>query len=234
MWQLIKKSRNILIIEDDVDIVGLLDKLFSGESSRVETATNGAEAMTKIKDSDFDVIILDWMLGDEDGVLLEQEIRKISQAPILMLTVKSDKEDIARALDNGADDYMTKPFSLTELEARVERLIARNPEMSFFGTSIKINQVEINIKNHLIKIDDNFVPLTRREFQVLAYLARQRNVVVTKAELEKNVLGLLPVISPHIINHHISNLRKKLGDAINIITVPSIGFVLKTEAVITK
>ena len=181
--------------------------------------------MDKIRKKQFDVIILDWILGDEDGLKIGQQIRKIDDVPILMLSINSETEDIVEALDSGIDDYLVKPFSAPELEVRVKNLIKRSRKLTFKGVKIKANNLVVDIKNHIVKINDQPVALTKTEYQLLVYLLLKNNRVIEKNELIKHTLSGSAKTN-HLINTHILNLRKKVKNNLKIKTISNQGFMI--------
>lgn len=218
---------NLLIIEDNVQISNILVRNFARDYD-VDKAYNTSEAMNKIKRNKFDVIILDWFLGNDDGLKFSKKIREVCKVPILMTTVRNDKEDIVRALDKGIDDYLVKPFSLDELSARINNLSQRKKEPSFNKISIKVNKTSLNLKEKKVYVRGKEINLTNLEYRLLALLMVNKNIIISKDEILKYLFDNSSK-SHHLVNMHILNLRKKLKNNISIKTIPHEGFVISKK-----
>lgn len=213
----------VLIIEDNCDIREFLVRNFLSSQNIVEIASNREEALRKI-DKSFDVIIMDWMLGLDDGVKLVSEIRKQYDTPIIMLTVRSDHEDIVRAFDVGVDDFMSKPFSLNELNARVDNLVKRKARLNFKDTKISAGDLTLDLKRHVVKNGDKEIDLTKTEYQLLECLMLNKNSLMSRGDIEAIICNYGEK-SGNLLNMHILNLRKKIGNKAIIKTIPMKGFV---------
>lgn len=218
----------ILSVEDEPAIIKLIKNKLQHSGNIVDVVYDGLEAMNKIDAYDYDVIILDIMLPGADGYEICKHIRKLGlNTKILMLTAKEDVESKVKCLNMGADDYMTKPFSLDELEARVRALSRR--EKLVRGTIVTSGPVSIDTSNKKVMVNGKTVRLALTEFRLLEYLIRNKNSLCTRTMLEENIWGNKGTIS-NVMNATISKLRskiKKLNDGKDIIkTIPRSGYMI--------
>ena len=227
-------THNVLIIEDDRDISHLLELHLKDMSFGVETAADGIRGLSMAQQGKYDLIILDLMLPQLDGLEICKRLRGGSDhTPILMLTAKSTELDRVIGLELGADDYLTKPFSILELIARVKAILRRasvradsQPEI---GTDkIKVNGLSIDPVRHEVIIDGASIDLTAREFDLLHYFARNPGRVLSRAQLLDQVWGYGHDGYEHTVNSHINRLRKKIErdpeNATYILTVWGVGY----------
>lgn len=218
----------VLIAEDNCDIREFLSRNFLNGNNSVETCFDREGTLKHLREGEFDIIVMDWMLGNDDGLQLVSEIRKKCDTPVIMLTVRSDYEDIVQAFDSGVDDFMSKPFSLTELNARVANLIRRKASLKFRETKIETNGLSLDLKKHTVSLDGVELEITKAEYQLLECLMINMNSLVPKSDIEAILAGY-GERSSNFVNMHIMNLRKKIGDRFNIKTVPLKGFVFANE-----
>jgi DNA-binding response OmpR family regulator len=218
---------HILIVEDDPDLSEKLAAILQKEHYTVEIASDGEEATEKIWNENHDLILLDIMLPEKDGLQVLQEIREEGiKTPVLMLTAKGDVEDKVRGLNLGADDYLPKPFSISELLARVKALLRRGLEAN---PVIRCGKIALNTINRSASVDGVPVSLTVKEFSILEFLLHNRGRVISRFVLAEHVWGesFDPFTMSNVVNVHIKNLRKKLQLEENdlIRTVRGIGYV---------
>jgi DNA-binding response OmpR family regulator len=201
----------ILIVDDEDELRQRLRQALSNEQYMVETAKNGDEALDNIADDDsFDLIILDIMMPGRDGLSVLKEIRKEGiNTPVLMLTALGDLDDRIRGLDQGADDYLAKPFSMSELLARIRAMLRRgrggNPLLT-------CGPVTLNTVNRFVTLDDMPVTLTVKEFAILEFLLYNKGRVVSRFSLAEHVWGdnFDPFTMSNFIDVHMKNLRQKI------------------------
>ena len=209
-------THKVLIIEDDQDISHLLELHLKDMSFDVQTAADGMLGLSMAQQDKYDLIILDLMLPKLDGLEICKRLRGgENQTPILMLTAKSTELDRVIGLELGADDYLTKPFSILELIARVKAILRRASlrakSLPEIGTEkIQVNGLSIDPLRHEVKIDDARVELTAREFDLLYYFARNPGRVLSRAQLLDQVWGYGHDGYEHTVNSHINRLRKKI------------------------
>ena len=204
-------SKKILLIEDEEKIRILVKKYLEQESFEVLTAESGYQAREFLKNHKPDLILLDLMLPEMNGLDLCREIRKSSLVPIIMLTAKTQETDKILGLEMGADDYITKPFSLAELSARIRAALRR----SNFGSlekedSIIRGDLHINIERYQVKLNGKDIPLTATEFKILALLAQNPGRVYSRLQILNAALEESYGGYERSIDTHISNVRHKI------------------------
>ncbi len=216
----------ILVVEDEPAIARIIKSGLSKSGHIVDTVEDGEEAKNRVEVYDYDVIILDVMLPGADGYEVCYHIRNLGlNSKIIMLTAKDDIDSKVSGLNVGADDYMTKPFSINELEARVRALARR--EKIFHSTKLKIGNLTIDQSTKTIAVNKKFLKVSLTEYRLLEYLIRHRNEVCSRTMLNENVWGDKDHIS-NVIDATVSKLRtriKKLNNGKDIIhTVPKSGY----------
>ena len=229
----------VLIIDDDKELCALMKKCIEQEKLSAVTVYNGIEGVRLIdenKDS-YSLIILDVMLPDIDGFQILQKIRDTSNIPVLMLTAKSSEEDKVFGLRLGADDYLTKPFGINELLARVNSLIRRYTTLNPFTAdidSISLKDMVIDKLNRTVTVKDIPVLLTGKEFDLLLFLASNKGRVFTKKQIYSQVWEELYAFDDSTIMSFISKLRKKIepdpDHPFYILTVRGVGYRFNKEA----
>ena len=207
-------SKKILIIEDDTGIQMSLKDEFESEGYVVYTADDGEEGLKMVGDQKPDLIILDVMLPILDGYEVCKKLRREGDnTPIIMLTVKDKEIDKVLGLEFGADDYVTKPFSLRELLARVKTIFRRTEERSTELTSYCIGETELNFKKYEARKRGQKVELTPLEFQMLMLLVKQKGQVLARDDFLDKIWGEDNlIVSSKTIDSHIANIRKKIED----------------------
>lgn len=207
-------NRKILIIEDNKGIQMSLKDEFENDGYQVYIAENGGEGLAKARAQKPDLIILDLMLPVMDGYEVCKKLRmEENHTPIIMLTVKNKEIDKILGLELGADDYMTKPFSVRELSARVKTIFRRLGEYSTEKHSYVIGETELDFKKYEATRKGKEIDFTPLEFQVLQLFVKNRGQVLTRDEILEKVWGENNVvISLRTIDSHIANIRKKLED----------------------
>jgi len=199
----------LLIIEDDAKILSLLEQGFSEAGHICEGASVGEDALYMAQNFSYDVIILDWMLPDIEGITILKELRKQKiSTPIIMLTARADIDDRVDGLSSGADDYLVKPFSFKELNARVEVLYKR--AISNGVQSINIGDVAIDFSSKRVFKGEKEINLTAKEYELLLLLIKHKNSYLSKFTIEDALWGLEQP-SSNAVQVNIYNLRKKLG-----------------------
>ncbi|MEW6305599.1 MAG: response regulator transcription factor [Verrucomicrobiota bacterium] len=199
----------ILVIEDEPDLLGSLAKALREENYAVDTARDGEDGLFKAQSYDYDVIVLDVMLPHLDGWEVLHRLRETKKTPVLMLTARDAVRDRVRGLDTGADDYLTKPFDLDELLARIRVLIRRRADKA--APAIKIADVHIDTAARKVLLKREEVPLTAREYSLVEYLALHRGRVVSRTELYEHLFDEDDDTFSNLLDVHVSNVRKKLG-----------------------
>lgn len=225
--------KRILIIEDDVSILSGLKDVLTFKSYEVLTAEDGETGYAAAGKEKLDLIILDIMIPKMDGFALCRKLRAEGNAtPVLMLTAKGEEPDKIRGLDIGADDYVTKPFSLPELLARVRALLRRTPEGApkSLPDSLRIGDVFLNFKKYEATKGDTAMSLSPKEFGILAYLASRKGEAVTRDELLDEVWGYDLYPTTRTVDNHIAQLRAKIendpAEPRYLLTVHGVGYKL--------
>jgi two-component system alkaline phosphatase synthesis response regulator PhoP len=208
-------NKKILIIEDARNIRMALEDDLKFEGYQVETAATGTEGLEKALDLDLDIIILDLMLPELDGLEICKELRRRNiGTPIIMLTAKSQEFDKVLGLELGADDYITKPFSTFELHARVKALLRRSEirDQQTAATIIRVGPFELDpLRYHFTKNGEP-VQLTTIEFALMKLLMQHAGQVLKRDDILRSVWGEEVFVTPRTVDTHIANLRKKVDD----------------------
>lgn len=224
-------ARKILIVDDEEYIVELLQINLRQQGFLPICAYSGMEALEKAHQSRPDLILLDIMMPDMDGIETCRKLREdptLKKVPIIMLSAKSEETDKVIGLGVGADDYITKPFGIRELFARINAALRRvEPSQPDEGL-ICVGNLQINPSSHMVSIDGNAVNLTLTEFHILKYLAEHVNCVVTRDNLV-SALSPFILIEQSAINVHMLNVRRKIGEEY-IETVRGVGYKLIVPA----
>lgn len=213
----------LLIVDDDVEILALLKKFFLQHSYEVEVATDGAAMWAAIARQHPDVIVLDVMLPGQSGLSLCQRVHGELGIPIVMLTAMGELSDRIIGLELGADDYLTKPFDLDELLARL-RVLERRTRGTVVNL-IRYGSITLDTAGLTVSIDDRPVELQRREFMVLRRLLENIGHVLSRQQLVENIYGWDSDLESNALDVHIHNLRKKFHPEL-IRTVRGVGYVI--------
>jgi two-component system OmpR family response regulator len=199
----------ILVVEDEPDLADVLQKALREAGYAVDAAADGDDALFKAESWDYDAVVLDIMLPGRDGWSCLSELRRSKKTPVLMLTARDAVQDRIRGLDLGADDYLVKPFALSELLARLRALIRRAHGDA--TTVIEIGDVAIDVASRTIRKGGRIVTLTPREYALVELLAMRRGKLVTRTTLYEHLFDESDDTLSNLIDVHVSNVRKKLG-----------------------
>jgi two-component system OmpR family response regulator len=199
----------VLIVEDEPDLLASLAQALREEGYAVDTADNGDDGLFNAEGTDYDAIVLDVMLPRLDGWEVLARLRENKSTPVLLLTARDATRDRVRGLDGGADDYLVKPFDVTELLARLRVMLRRGTRQAH--PTIELGAVRIDTIARTVARAGLPVSLTAREYTVLHFLALHRGEVVTRTELHERLGGDADDSLSNVIDVHVSNLRKKLG-----------------------
>ena len=209
------KKNKILVVEDEEKILEVVTSLMEKQGYEVYQAEKGMEALEIFNNNEISLIILDLMLPDISGEDICMKIREKSRVPIIMLTAKIDEVNLLRGLDIGADDYITKPFSLKELVARVKVILRRSSEELkplYKYNSFQNGDLYIDVESNIIKKKNELINLTQSEWKILLSLIKYPNKVFTREELVSIALGSDFDGYNRTIDSHIKNLRQKIED----------------------
>ena len=211
------KKTAILVADDDPQILRLVARNLQLDGYEVTTATDGQEALDQLEAHTFDLAILDVMMPKLDGFTVCARVREFSSMPIIMVTARGQDQDKIRGLDLGADDYLTKPFSVEELLARVRSVLRRsqfasNQEGQHVRPVITIGELLVDFAQHRVTMKGQELDLTPIEYRLLAYLAQNAGRVVTQDLLLEHVWGEEYVGESHLLQVNVNRLRRKLED----------------------
>lgn len=201
---------NILIVDDDVELCDLLKEFLEAEGLGVRTANDGRAGLDEARKPGLDLIVLDVMMPELNGMDVLKELRKESRIPVIMLTARGEDLDRILGLELGADDYLPKPCNPRELLARI-RAVLRRSSITAGRNEIAVDDLEMNIGSRQIKRAGEEVDLTSTEFSILLSLLQHQGEVVSKRDLYISALNREPVQHDRSIDMHVSNLRRKLG-----------------------
>ena len=221
----------VCIVEDDARLAGLLQQALEEEGSVAILLADGENAASYIASHPFDVVVLDLMLPGVNGLTVLKQLRRVQcQTPVLVLSASDTVPEMIRALDIGADDYMTKPFHLDLFLARIRSVSRRGviPQ----GTTLTVGPVKLQQSQRTARLRGERIDLTRREYMMLETLMRRAGHVVTRDQLTDAVWGMAAEVSKNNLDYHMHSLRTKLGPACEgmIRTVRGIGYMLQAEA----
>jgi len=202
-------NMRILIVEDEPDLLRSLAQALREEGYAVDTANNGEDGLFNAESYDYDAIVLDVMLPQLDGWEILKRLRKTKKTPVLMLTARDQPRDRVKGLDTGADDYVVKPFDLSELFARLRALIRRSANKT--TNTIEIADVKIDTAARTVFRAEKPVELTAREYALVEFLALHRGEVVTRTQLYEHLFDENDNTLSNLLDVHVSNVRKKLG-----------------------
>lgn len=221
------RPTTVLVIDDERPLVGLIRSYLQREGFEVIEAFDGSQAVQLARQSSPDVLVLDLMLPGIDGLEVTRQVRTFSDAYILMLTAKADEVDRVVGLTVGADDYLTKPFSPRELVARIHALLRRPRHNGSLPRTVRqFGDLVIDVDAREVRVGDSPVDLTQTEFDVLAALSARPRMVLSRSQLLRSVRGSDAYRDDHVIDVHVANLRRKLGDEDHqiIVTVRGVGY----------
>jgi two-component system copper resistance phosphate regulon response regulator CusR len=221
----------VLIVEDDKELSAMLAQYLTQDGYTVEISENGAEAIEFCRNYEYDLVVLDWNLPEVDGLHVLQFLRSIRKVtPVLMLTGRTKSSEIEQALDDGADDYLTKPFHAREFSARVRALIRRASQR--YESSIVLRDLEIDMRKHRVTRDGQEIKLQPKEFAVLEFFARHPNESFSTESLLARLWSAEVDASPDTVRVCINRLRTKidLPDQPSLIrTVHKVGYRLDSQ-----
>lgn len=223
----------ILIVEDESKIARFIELELKYEGYEVEIAEDGRSGLEKGLKKDIDLILLDVMLPGLNGIEVCRRIRTESGVPIIMLTAKDDVTDKVAGLDIGADDYMTKPFAIEELLARIRVALNRHTKLAQTKVDIlQIGELKLNLTSYSASYGKDELNLTKKEYELLEYLMRNKNIALTREQMLNNVWDYEYLGDTNVVDVYIRYLRQKIDDkyGIHLInTVRGVGYIIKDE-----
>lgn len=214
-------KKKILIIEDEIDLIKVLKDTFEKENFQVFCAEDGEEGVEKFYEKNPDLILLDINMPKKNGWEVCKEVREQSNIPIVMMTARDSEIDELKGLNIGADDYITKPFSLKVLVVKVKKILKIDEKSSY-----KIDGVYFDFKSGELKIDDKDIELTRREIQFLEYVIKNKGIIFSREQLLNDVWGFDFEGDDRVVDTLVKRVRKKLGAYSDMIkTVRGMGYI---------
>jgi two-component system copper resistance phosphate regulon response regulator CusR len=221
----------LLLVEDEIDIQSFLRRSLEEAGYEVEAASDGKTGERLAVESPFDILIVDLGLPDQDGITLILKLRQLGvRAPVLILSARRSVDDRVRGLEQGGDDYLTKPFALAELLARLRNLLKRNTPAVSDATRLRVQDLELDLLRREASRGGQVLQLTQQEFVLLEYLCRNAGRVVTRSMILDKVWGMRIQPDTNVVDVHIYRLRGKVdaaGQVPLIRTMRGVGYVLK-------
>lgn len=207
-------QNKLLIVDDDADILELLGNYFVKENYKVDFANNGKQGLEKLKDNDYDTVLLDVMMPEMDGYTMLEKLREFSNIPVILLTAKGEQMSKIKGFTKGCDDYVVKPFDLAELSFRIQavqkRIIKENN--SSCETVILVKDIRINTEEHTVYKSENIIELTPKEYDILCLLATNKGRVYSTKMIYEMIWKDSFMENDNSVITHIRNLREKIGD----------------------
>jgi len=221
----------LLLVEDEPQLLNIIRKGFSEKNHDVSVAMDGTTALEMIQNHDFDVIVLDIMLPDINGIEICRRLRAARNfVPVLLLTALGSTENVVTGLNAGADDYMVKPFKFSELDARINALARRAGQEQKVQDIITIDDLEIDRKTKTVRRNGDSIILTAKEFKLLYYFAKNAGVVLSREQILDNVWDINFDMNTNVVDVYINYLRKKIDKPYTnklIHTIKGLGYVIK-------
>ena len=207
-------GQTVLVVDDEEAIAEAVRARLESEGYRVVVAHDGPQALDLHREEHPDLVVLDLMLPGMDGLEVCREIQRGSWTPVLMLTARTEEADKVAGFADGADDYLTKPFSLRELASRVKAILRRMDRMRTTGADVPIvrDGLEVDASRRRVTLDGGEVALTPLEFEILATLARDPGVVFSRDQLMDRVWGYRDYAGGRVVDSHVARIRRKLGE----------------------
>jgi two-component system copper resistance phosphate regulon response regulator CusR len=221
----------ILIIEDEQSVASFIKKGLQEQSFGTDVAYDGESGKQMALKNDYDVILLDIIIPHINGLELCKQIKQQSSTPILMLSALGDTNDIVTGLNNGADDYLTKPFKFQELLARINALIRRKSDNTI-DTPFRIADLEVDFRSRQVKRNNQIIKLTGREYFLLLYFIRNKGVLLSRADISENVWDSSIDSGSNVVDVYINYLRNKIDKEFSsklIHTVYGMGYIFREE-----
>ena len=224
-------SRKVLVVDDEKLIVKGLRFSLEQDGMEVDCAYDGEEALEKAKAGEYDIILLDLMLPKMDGLEVCQQIREFSNVPIIMLTAKGEDMDKILGLEYGADDYVTKPFNILEVKARIKAIIRRagsNQNKQEKAKTVEVGELKLDCEGRRVFISGKEINLTAKEFDVLAFFMQHQDIALTRDRLLAAVWGYEFAGESRTVDIHVQQVRRKMGLQHHLITIPKLGYRLES------
>ncbi len=229
-----EKKEKVLIIEDETKLARFVELELKHEGYEVFVANDGRSGVESFFENEPNIILLDLMLPQLNGIEVCRRIRKESNVPIIMLTAKGETMDKVLGLDNGADDYITKPFAIEEVLARIRVALRHNTINNKDNNEniLTLKDLTVDLQKHSVKYQNEEIELTKREFELLVYLLQNKNIVITRNQILNQVWGYDYIGETNVVDVYIRYLRTKIDDRFGvklIHTIRGVGYFAKDE-----
>lgn len=228
------EHKNILLLEDEVKLARFIELELKYEGYNIDMCHDGREGLEMFYKKNYNLVLLDLMLPGFNGLEICRRIRKTSNVPIIMLTAKDDVMDKVAGLDSGADDYMTKPFAIEELLARMRVALKRQLVTPMSKNILQVDNLSVDTDLRVVKIDNDIIDLTKTEYDLLVYLMQNKNLVLSREQILNTVWGYEYIGETNVVDVYIRYLRSKLDEQYNkkyIHTIRGVGYIVKDESI---
>ena len=222
----------VILIEDEVKLARFVELELRYEGYDVTVCHDGREGLQMVTDGNYDMILLDLMLPGLTGIEICRRVRKFSNVPIIMLTAKDETMDKVAGLDSGADDYLTKPFAIEELLARMRVAFKHAHAGGAKKVILEVQGLEIDTDKRMVTVNGTVVDLTKKEYELLLYLVQNKNIVLSREQILNEVWGYSYIGETNVVDVYIRYLRSKIDEAFGIKyihTIRGVGYYVKDE-----
>lgn len=226
------ERKKVILIEDEVKLARFVELELRYEGYDVTVCHDGREGLQMVTDGNYDMILLDLMLPGLTGIEICRRVRKFSNAPIIMLTAKDETMDKVAGLDSGADDYLTKPFAIEELLARMRVAFKHAHAGGAKKVILEVQGLEIDTDKRMVTVNGTVVDLTKKEYELLLYLVQNKNIVLSREQILNEVWGYSYIGETNVVDVYIRYLRSKIDEAFGIKyihTIRGVGYYVKDE-----
>lgn len=226
------ERKKVILIEDEVKLARFVELELRYEGYDVTVCHDGREGLQMVTDGNYDMILLDLMLPGLTGIEICRRVRKFSNVPIIMLTAKDETMDKVAGLDSGADDYLTKPFAIEELLARMRVAFKHAHAGGAKKVILEVQGLEIDTDKRMVTVNGTVVGLTKKEYELLLYLVQNKNIVLSREQILNEVWGYSYIGETNVVDVYIRYLRSKIDEAFGIKyihTIRGVGYYVKDE-----
>ena len=226
------ERKKVILIEDEVKLARFVELELRYEGYDVTVCHDGREGLQMVTDGNYDMILLDLMLPGLTGIEICRRVRKFSNVPIIMLTAKDETMDKVAGLDSGADDYLTKPFAIDELLARMRVAFKHAHAGGAKKVILEVQGLEIDTDKRMVTVNGTVVDLTKKEYELLLYLVQNKNIVLSREQILNEVWGYSYIGETNVVDVYIRYLRSKIDEAFGIKyihTIRGVGYYVKDE-----
>ena len=226
------ERKKVILIEDEVKLARFVELELRYEGYDVTVCHDGREGLQMVTDGNYDMILLDLMLPGLTGIEICRRVRKFSNVPIIMLTAKDETMDKVAGLDSGVDDYLTKPFAIEELLARMRVAFKHAHAGGAKKVILEVQGLEIDTDKRMVTVNGTVVDLTKKEYELLLYLVQNKNIVLSREQILNEVWGYSYIGETNVVDVYIRYLRSKIDEAFGIKyihTIRGVGYYVKDE-----